>query len=165
MVSLLPQILKPASATQPSTLSGLVVLFSSLLVTSSVSGIPTTSRKTVSLWELGFAFLTKRDQLSVDDVKVYIAVVEKPSDAFPSASKCFPGKAVGVSIGCSAAPAQAEAPAADDDDDMDHFGDETEEEKKAAEEREATKKDTKKPKEKKLVPVGYGVKKLTIMLT
>ncbi|CAN6917905.1 unnamed protein product [Brassica oleracea] len=48
---------------------------------------------------------------------------------------------------------------------MDHFGDETEEEKKAAEEREATKKDTKKPKEKKLVPVGYGVKKLTIMLT
>ncbi|XP_048601773.1 elongation factor 1-beta 2-like isoform X4 [Brassica napus] len=59
----------------------------------------------------------------------------------------FPGKAVGVSIGCYAAPAQAEAPAADDDDDMDHFGDETEEEKKAAEEREATKKDTKKPKE------------------
>ncbi|KAF3528442.1 hypothetical protein DY000_02041449 [Brassica cretica] len=155
MVSLLPQILKPASATQPSTLSGLVVLFSSLLVTSSVFGIPTTSRKTVSLWESGFAFLTKRDQLSVDDMKVYIAVVEKPSDAFPSASKCFPGKAVGVSIGCSAAPAQAKvplpeslilsvicffvdcehAPAADDDDDMDHFGDETEEEKKAAEER------------------------------
>ncbi|KAL0661233.1 hypothetical protein Bca4012_098070 [Brassica carinata] len=185
MVSLLPQILKPASATQPSTLSGLVVLFSSLLVTSSVSGIPTTSRKTMSLWESGFAFLMKRDQLSVDDVKVYVAVVEKPSDAFPSASKCFPGKAVGVSIGCSDAPAQAEvplpeslilsvicffvdceqAPAADDDDDMDHFGDETEEEKKAAEEREATKKDTKKPKEKKLVPVGYGVKKLTIMLT
>ncbi|KAF3501075.1 hypothetical protein F2Q69_00044479 [Brassica cretica] len=100
------------------------------------------------------------DQLSVDDVKVYAAIVEKPSDAFPNASKwydcvashlakSFPGKAVGVSIGGSAAaaPAQAEAPAADDDDDMDLFGDETEEEKKAAEEREASKKDTKKPKE------------------
>ncbi|KAF2580547.1 hypothetical protein F2Q68_00000679 [Brassica cretica] len=184
------------------------------------------------------------DQLSVDDVKVYAAVSEKPSDAFPNASKwydcvasqlakSFPGKAVGVSIGGSAAPAaQAEAPAqaegsipeclilvqilvsllfvdydqapaADDDDDMDLFGDETEEEKKAAEEREAAKKDTKKPKESgkssvlmevkpwddetdmkkleaavrsvempgllwgasKLVPVGYGIKKLTIMLT
>ncbi|KAJ0243872.1 Elongation factor 1-beta 2 [Hirschfeldia incana] len=157
------------------------------------------------------------DQLSVDDVKVYAAVVEKPSGAFPNASKwydcvashlskSFPGKAVGVSIGGSApAPAQAEAPAAadDDDDDMDLFGDETEEEKKAAEEREAAKKDTKKPKESgkssvlmevkpwddetdmkkleecvravempgllwgasKLVPVGYGIKKLTIMLT
>ncbi|WZZ38656.1 hypothetical protein YC2023_034915 [Brassica napus] len=169
------------------------------------------------------------DQLSVDDVKVYATVSEKPSDAFPNASKwydcvasqlakSFPGKAVGVSIGGSAttsaqaeAPAQAEgsipeclilvqilAPAADDDDDMDLFGDETEEEKKAAEEREAAKKDTKKPKESKLlclfyykhtdmkkleaavrgvempgllwgasklVPVGYGIKKLTIMLT
>ncbi|KAF8096523.1 hypothetical protein N665_0307s0050 [Sinapis alba] len=157
------------------------------------------------------------DQLSVDDVKVYAAVVEKPSETFPNASKwydcvashlakSFPGKAVGVSIGGSAAsaPAQAEAPAADDDDDdMDLFGDETEEEKKAAEEREAAKKDTKKPKESgkssvlmevkpwddetdmkkleacvravempgllwgasKLVPVGYGIKKLTIMLT
>ncbi|ESQ41964.1 hypothetical protein EUTSA_v10014599mg [Eutrema salsugineum] len=160
------------------------------------------------------------DQLSVDDVKVYAAVVEKPSDAFPNASrwydcvashlaKSFPGKALGVRFGGSAAPApaaQAEAPAAaaaDDDDDMDLFGDETEEEKKAAEEREAAKKDTKKPKESgkssvlmevkpwddetdmkkleeavrsvempgllwgasKLVPVGYGIKKLTIMLT
>ncbi|KAF2572506.1 hypothetical protein F2Q70_00005811 [Brassica cretica] len=63
------------------------------------------------------------DQLSVDDVKVYAAIVEKPSDAFPNASKwydcvashlakSFPGKAVGVSIGGSAAaaPAQAEVP-------------------------------------------------------
>ncbi|CAA7044754.1 unnamed protein product [Microthlaspi erraticum] len=157
------------------------------------------------------------DQLSVDDVKVYAAIVAKPSDAFPNASrwydcvashlaKSFPGKALGVSFGGSAAPAQAEAPAAasaDDDDDMDLFGDETEEEKKAAEEREAAKKDTKKSKESgkssilmdvkpwddetdmkkleevvravempgllwgasKLVPVGYGIKKLTIMLT
>ncbi|CAL9230908.1 unnamed protein product [Arabidopsis halleri] len=159
------------------------------------------------------------DQLSVDDVKVYAAVPVKPSDAFPNASKwyqcvashlakSFPGKAVGVQIGGSAAapPAvEAEAPtaAADDDDDIDLFGDETEEEKKAAEEREAAKKDTKKPKESgkssvlmdvkpwddetdmakleaavravempgllwgasKLVPVGYGIKKLTIMLT
>ncbi|KAG2311825.1 hypothetical protein Bca4012_026316 [Brassica carinata] len=160
------------------------------------------------------------DQLSVDDVKVYAAVSEKPSDAFPNVSrwydcvashlaKSFLGKAVGVSIGGSATPvpAQAEAPTAaaadEDDDDMDLFGDETEEEKKAAEEREAAKKDTKKPKESgkssvlmevkpwddetdmkkleecvravempgllwgasKLVPVGYGIKKLTIMLT
>nr|VDC79050.1 unnamed protein product [Brassica rapa] len=164
------------------------------------------------------------DQLSVDDVKVYAAVSEKPSDAFPNASKwydcvasqlakSFPGKAVGVSIGGSAAQAElfsmdcdqapATAAADEDDDDMDLFGDETEEEKKAAEEREAAKKDTKKPKESgkssvlmevkpwddetdmkkleacvravempgllwgasKLVPVGYGIKKLTIMLT
>ncbi|KAG7609778.1 unnamed protein product [Arabidopsis thaliana] len=159
------------------------------------------------------------DQLSVDDVKVYASVPVKPSDAFPNASKwyesvasqlakSFPGKAVGVQFGGSAAAApavEAEAPAAaaDDDDDMDLFGDETEEEKKAAEEREAAKKDTKKPKESgkssvlmdvkpwddetdmkkleeavrgvempglfwgasKLVPVGYGIKKLTIMFT
>ncbi|VVB17124.1 unnamed protein product [Arabis nemorensis] len=159
------------------------------------------------------------DQLSVDDVKVYAAVLEKPGDSFPNASKwyesvasqlakSFPGKAVGVRIGAgAAAPAEAvqtEAPAsAEDDDDMDLFGDETEEEKKANEEREAAKKDTKKPKESgkssilmevkpwddetdmkkleecvrsvdmpgllwgasKLVPVGYGIKKLTIMLT
>ncbi|KFK26398.1 hypothetical protein AALP_AA8G243400 [Arabis alpina] len=160
------------------------------------------------------------DQITVDDVKVYAAISEKPSDAFPNASKwydsvasqlakSFPGKAVGVrfSGAAAAAPAEAvkaEAPAADeDDDDMDLFGDETEEEKKAAEDREAAKKDTKKPKESgkssilmdvkpwddetdmkqleavvravempgllwgasKLVPVGYGIKKLTIMLT
>ncbi|CAN8244126.1 unnamed protein product [Cochlearia groenlandica] len=157
------------------------------------------------------------EQLSIDDVKVYAAVSEKPSDAFPNASrwfdcvashlaKSFPGKAIGVSIGGSAASASAPAVQADapeDDDDMDLFGDETEEEKKAAEEREATKKDTKKPKESgkssvlmdikpwddetdmkkleeavrsvempgllwgasKLMPVGYGIKKLTIMLT
>ncbi|WZZ77518.1 hypothetical protein YC2023_098090 [Brassica napus] len=43
------------------------------------------------------------------------------------------------------------------------FGDETEEEKKVAEGSEAAKKDTKKPKEKKLVSVGYGIKKLTII--
>ena len=48
-----------------------------------------------------------------------------------------------------------QAPAADDDDDMDHFGDETEEENKAAEEREATKKDTKKPKESKPLYLFY----------
>ncbi|CAN8300665.1 unnamed protein product, partial [Cochlearia groenlandica] len=151
------------------------------------------------------------DEFSVDDVKVYAAVLEKPSDDFPNATnwfdsvashlaKSFPGKAIGVRIGGCAAPAAVED---DDDDDMDLFGDETEEEKKAAEEREASKKDTKKPKESgkssvlmdvkpwddetdmkkleeavrgvempgllwgasKLVPVGYGIKKLTIMLT
>ncbi|CAN7035627.1 unnamed protein product [Brassica oleracea var. botrytis] len=162
------------------------------------------------------------DQLSVDDVKVYAAVLEKPGDGFPNVSKwydtvashlakSFPGKAVGVKIGgcVSQSGAQkAEAPAtagadADDDDDIDLFADETEDEKKAAEEREAAKKDTKKPKESgkssvlldvkpwddetdmkkleeavrsvqmpglywgasKLVPVGYGIKKLTIMMT
>ncbi|CAN8252339.1 unnamed protein product [Cochlearia groenlandica] len=162
------------------------------------------------------------DHLSIDDVKVYAAVLEKPNDSFPNASKwynsvasslskSFPGKAIGVSLGGSAssatAQADAEAPAAaaadEDDDDIDLFGDETEEEKKAAEEREAAKKVTKKPKESgkssvlmevkpwddetdmkkleeavrgvempgllwgasKLVPVGYGIKKLTIMLT
>ncbi|KAG2311039.1 hypothetical protein Bca52824_022596 [Brassica carinata] len=54
---------------------------------------------------------------------VYVAVLEKLNDAFPMlASDQFiklSGKAVGVSIGCSAAPAQAEVPAADDDGDMD----------------------------------------------
>ncbi|CAH8281673.1 unnamed protein product [Eruca vesicaria subsp. sativa] len=163
------------------------------------------------------------DQLSLDDVKVYAAVLEKPGDGFPNVSKwydcvashlakSFPGKAVGVKIGGGIAQSEApktEAPAAatgadaDDDDDIDLFADETEDEKKAAEEREAARKDTKKPKESgkssvlldvkpwddetdmkkleeavrsvqmpglywgasKLVPVGYGIKKLTIMMT
>ncbi|XP_006286556.2 elongation factor 1-beta 1 [Capsella rubella] len=159
------------------------------------------------------------DQLSLDDVKVYAAVLEKPGDGFPNASKwydsiashlakCFPGKAVGVRVGGGVAPSeeapQTEAPAARaDDDGIDLFADETEDERKAAEEREAAKKDTKKPKESgkssvllevkpwddetdmkkleeavrsvqmpgltwgasKLVPVGYGIKKLTIMMT
>ncbi|KAG7550394.1 Translation elongation factor EF1B beta/delta subunit guanine nucleotide exchange domain [Arabidopsis thaliana x Arabidopsis arenosa] len=164
------------------------------------------------------------DQLSLDDVKVYAAVLEKPGDGFPNASKwydsvashlakSFPGKAVGVRVGGGVAPPsealpQTKAPGAagadgDDDDDIDLFADETEDEKKAAEEREASKKDTKKTKESgkssvllevkpwddetdmkkleeavrsvqmpgltwgasKLVPVGYGIKKLTIMMT
>ncbi|KAF8115927.1 hypothetical protein N665_0025s0366 [Sinapis alba] len=156
------------------------------------------------------------DKLSVDDVKVYAAVLEKPGDGFPNVSKwydtvashlskSFPGKAVGVKIGGGITQFEApktEAPAADDDD-IDLFADETEDEKKAAEEREAAKKHTKKPKESgkssvlldvkpwddetdmkkleeavrsvqmpglywgasKLVPVGYGIKKLTIMMT
>jgi len=162
------------------------------------------------------------DELTKDDVKVYAAVLEKPSeDQFPNASKwyecvssklaaSFPGKAVGVRIVCQAAPVDAapeeakkEASAGDDDDDLDLFGDETEEEKKAAEEREAAAKKSAKKKESgkssvlldvkpwddetdmkkleetvrsiempgllwgasKLAPVGYGIKKLQIMLT
>ncbi|KAA3468033.1 elongation factor 1-delta 1-like [Gossypium australe] len=80
----------------------------------------------------------------------------------------------------------------DDDDDVDLFGEETEEEKKAAEERAAAVKASSKKKESgkssvlldikpwddetdmkkleeavrtKLVPVGYGIKKLQIMMT
>lgn len=159
--------------------------------------------------------------LTKDDVKVYAAVLEKPGSHFPNASKwyscvsshlakSFPGKAVGVSLGCQAAPVEAApkevkeaAPAGDDDDDLDLFGDETEEEKKAAEEREASVKASSKKKESgkssvlldvkpwddetdmkkleeavrsiempgllwgasKLAPVGYGIKKLQIMMT
>ncbi|GLT81813.1 hypothetical protein SLE2022_002440 [Rubroshorea leprosula] len=160
------------------------------------------------------------NKLSKDDIKVYAAVLGKPADSFPSASKwyecvsshlanSFPGKAVGVRIGgngapAAAAPVPAKADAGDDDDDdLDLFGDETEEEKKAAEEREAAKKASTKKKESgkssvlmdikpwddetdmkkleeavrsvempgllwgasKLAPVGYGIKKLQIMLT
>ncbi|KAI3461187.1 hypothetical protein Pfo_017850 [Paulownia fortunei] len=161
------------------------------------------------------------DQLTKDDVKVYAAVLEKPSaDLYSNASKwyetvsaklapSFPGKAVGVRVGGQAAAAEPAAPAeeakesaADDDDDLDLFGDETEEEKKAAEQREAAKASTKKKESgkssvlmdikpwddetdmkkleesvrsveipgllwgaSKLVPVGYGIKKLQIMLT
>ncbi|GKV28847.1 hypothetical protein SLEP1_g59746 [Rubroshorea leprosula] len=155
------------------------------------------------------------NKLSKDDIKVYAAVLGKPAESFPNASKwyecvsshlanSFPGKAVGVRIGGKGAPAAA-APAKADagDDDLDLFGDETEEEKKAAEEREASKKASTKKKESgkssvlmdikpwddetdmkkleeavrsvempgllwgasKLVPVGYGIKKLQIMLT
>ncbi|KAL9248989.1 Elongation factor 1-delta-like protein [Drosera capensis] len=87
---------------------------------------------------------------------------------------------------------KAAAAADDDDDDVDLFGEETEEEKKAAEERAAALKASGKKKESgkssvlldvkpwddetdmkkleeavrtKLVPVGYGIKKLQIMLT
>ncbi|GAB4835316.1 hypothetical protein Ancab_000225 [Ancistrocladus abbreviatus] len=162
------------------------------------------------------------DVLTKDDIKVYAAVLEKPSDSYPNASKwydsvssslaaSFPGKAVGVRVASHAAlideaPVKEErkdAPAGDDDDDdLDLFGDETEEEKKAAEEREAAKKASTKKKDSgkssvlmdikpwddetdmqkleeavrsvqmegllwgasKLVPVGYGIKKLQIMM-
>ncbi|KAJ0794118.1 putative translation elongation factor EF1B/ribosomal protein S6 [Helianthus annuus] len=102
--------------------------------------------------------------ISKDDVKVYAAVLDKPSaDLYPSASQwyecvasklaaSFPGKAAGVGISAQtpsaeAAPAKEAAPAAaadEDDDDLDLFGDETEEEKKAAEERDQAKASTKK---------------------
>ncbi|KAI7749554.1 hypothetical protein M8C21_021921 [Ambrosia artemisiifolia] len=171
------------------------------------------------------SFLTGKDyisgnQITKDDVKVYAAVLGKPSaDLYPSASKwydcvasklssSFPGKATGVGISTQAPSAEAapakeavkEADAADDDDDLDLFGDETEEEKKAAEERDQAKASTKKKESgkssvlmdvkpwddetdmkkleeavrsvelpgllwAKLVPVGYGIKKMTIMLT
>ncbi|XAR60259.1 hypothetical protein NMG60_11033544 [Bertholletia excelsa] len=157
-------------------------------------------------------------KLTKDDVKVFAAVLEKPSgELFPNVCKwyesvssqlqaSFPGKAVGVRFGSQAAPAKEvkeETPAAgDNDDDLDLFGDETEEEKKAAEEREAAKASSKKKESgkssvlldvkpwddetdmkkleeavrsvempgllwgaSKLVPVGYGIKKMTIMLT
>ncbi|OVA13826.1 Translation elongation factor EF1B [Macleaya cordata] len=162
------------------------------------------------------------DQVTRDDIKVFAAVLEKPSGAFPNVSRwydcvssllasSFPGKAVGVRVGCQADLAEAvpaeeakkDAPEADDDDDLDLFGDETEEDKKAAEEREAAKKASSKKKESgkssvlldvkpwddetdmkkleeivrsiemeglhwgasKLVAVGYGIKKLQIMMT
>ncbi|KAA8544519.1 hypothetical protein F0562_022531 [Nyssa sinensis] len=161
------------------------------------------------------------DQLTKDDIKVFTAVLEKPSgDLFPNASKwyncvssqlaaSFPGKAVGVRIAGQATPLEAapakeakDAPAGDDDDDLDLFGDETEEEKKAAEVREAAKAPSKKKESgkssvlldvkpwddetdmkkleeavrsiempgllwgaSKLAPVGYGIKKLQIMMT
>ncbi|ESW13533.1 hypothetical protein PHAVU_008G204800 [Phaseolus vulgaris] len=156
------------------------------------------------------------DLFTKDDIKVYAAVVEKPGDSFPNASKwydvvsshvasSFPGKAEGVrfsAVAAPAAPAKAAATAEEDDDDLDLFGDETEEDKKVAEEREAAKKSTKKKESgkssvlldvkpwddetdmkkleeavrsiempgllwgaSKLVPVGYGIKKLQIMMT
>ncbi|KAL6279107.1 elongation factor 1-beta 2 [Prunus yedoensis var. nudiflora] len=155
------------------------------------------------------------DQLTLDDIKVYAAVLGKP-DSFANVSKWydsvssqlaanFPGKAVGVRIGSgkAAAPAAPAAAGGDDDDDLDLFGDETEEDKKAEAEREAAKKASTKKKESgkssvlldvkpwddetdmkkleeavrsvemeglfwgasKLVAVGYGIKKLQIMLT
>ncbi|KAJ0810845.1 putative translation elongation factor EF1B/ribosomal protein S6 [Helianthus annuus] len=158
------------------------------------------------------------DQISKDDVKVYAAVLDKPSaDLYPTASQwyesvasklaaSFPGKAAGVGISAQTPSAEAapvkEAAADEDDDDLDLFGDETEEEKKAAEERDQAKASTKKKESgkssvlmdvkpwddetdmkkleeavrsvelpgllwgaSKLVPVGYGIKKMTIMLT
>ncbi|KAK9072814.1 hypothetical protein SSX86_009249 [Deinandra increscens subsp. villosa] len=165
------------------------------------------------------------NQITKDDVKVFAAVLAKPSaDLYPSASKwyeCvasklatrFPGKPTGVRISAQATSAEAvpvvpvkeaakEAAADDDDDDLDLFGDETEEEKKSAEERDQAKSSAKKKESgkssvlmdvkpwddetdmkkleeavrsvelpgllwgaSKLVPVGYGIKKLTIMLT
>ncbi|CAH1442134.1 unnamed protein product [Lactuca virosa] len=163
------------------------------------------------------------DQITKDDVKVYAAVLDKPSaDLYPTASKwyecvasqlasSFPGKSLGVRVSAQApseeaapvkeAPKEAEA-AAEDDDDLDLFADETEEEKKAAEARDQAKASTKKKEsgkssvlmdvkpwddetdmkkleeavrsveleglhwgQSKLVPVGYGIKKMTIMLT
>ncbi|KAL9234838.1 hypothetical protein vseg_009661 [Gypsophila vaccaria] len=162
------------------------------------------------------------DALTKDDIKVYGAVVEKPGDAYPNASKwyqtvsqqlaaSFPGQSAGVRFSSQPTPASSapaaetkkEAAADEDDDDLDLFGDETEEDKKAAEAREAAKKASSKKKESgkssilldvkpwddetdmkkleetvrsihmegltwgasKLVAVGYGIKKLQIMMT
>ncbi|KAK6138269.1 hypothetical protein DH2020_027960 [Rehmannia glutinosa] len=165
------------------------------------------------------------DQLTKDDIKVYAAVLEKPSaDLYPNASKWY------ETVSRSSHPVFREScwsegweakllplslllllrklsknlgeSAADDDDDLDLFGDETEEEKKAAEQREAAKAPAKKKESgkssvlmdikpwddetdmkkleeavrsiempgllwgaSKLLPVGYGIKKLHIMLT
>ncbi|KAJ6670472.1 EF-HAND AND COILED-COIL DOMAIN-CONTAINING FAMILY MEMBER [Salix viminalis] len=174
--------------------------------------------KSLNEFLVGKSYISS-DQISKDDIKVYGAVLEKPGDVFPNASKwyesvssqlasSFPGKAVGVSFGGKAAAAPVEAGPAkeatgDEDDDLDLFGDETEEDKKAVEEREKAKKASSKKKESgkssvlmdvkpwddetdmvalekavrsvempglfwgasKLVPVGYGIKKLQIMLT
>ncbi|KAG8471556.1 hypothetical protein CXB51_036904 [Gossypium anomalum] len=138
------------------------------------------------------------DKLTKDDIKVYAAVLKNPGDSFPNVSQwyncvsshlaaSFPGKAVGVSLGGKADPAQSA---------------EAKEDKKAAEEREAAKKSAKKKESgkssvlmdvkpwddetdmkkleeavrsvempgllwgaSKLVAVGYGIKKLQIMLT
>ncbi|KAI3522803.1 hypothetical protein L1887_00853 [Cichorium endivia] len=109
------------------------------------------------------------NQITKDDVKVYAAVLEKPSaDLYPSASKwydcvasklstSFPGKAVGVRVSTQAPSAEAALvngvtngvsqitlADADEDDDLDLFADETEEEKKAAEARDQAKASTKK---------------------
>ena len=158
------------------------------------------------------------DKLTLDDIKVYAAVLEKPAGSYANVSKwydavssqlasTFPGKAAGVRVSSGKAGAAAPAPAAaaggDDDDDLDLFGDETEEDKKAEAELAAAKKASTKKKESgkssvlldvkpwddetdmkkleeavrsvekeglfwgasKLVAVGYGIKKLQIMLT
>ncbi|CAN6703383.1 unnamed protein product [Malus baccata var. baccata] len=160
------------------------------------------------------------DKLTLDDIKVYAAVLEKPAGSYANVSKwydavssqlasTFPGKAAGVRVSSgkagAAAPAPAPAAAAggDDDDDLDLFGDETEEDKKAEAELAVAKKASTKKKESgkssvlldakpwddetdmkkleeavrsvemeglfwgasKLVSVGYGIKKLQIMLT
>ncbi|RYR40570.1 hypothetical protein Ahy_A09g046317 isoform F [Arachis hypogaea] len=102
------------------------------------------------------------------------------------------GEGSGVTVKSSLVAEAAAAADDDDDDDVDLFGEETEEEKKAAEERAAALKASGKKKESgkssvlmdikpwddetdmkkleeavraKLVPVGYGIKKLQIMLT
>ncbi|KAL4560382.1 hypothetical protein LXL04_032532 [Taraxacum kok-saghyz] len=163
------------------------------------------------------------DQITKDDVKVYAAVLNKPSaDLYPTACQwyesvasklatSFPGTSVGVRVSTQAPSEEAApikeatkeaAPAAEDDDDLDLFADETEDEKKAAEARDQAKASTKKKESgkssvlmdvkpwddetdmkkleeavrsvelpgllwgaSKLVPVGYGIKKLTIMMT
>ncbi|KAM1584504.1 hypothetical protein ACFX13_043647 [Malus domestica] len=117
------------------------------------------------------------EKLTLDDIKVYAAVLEKPADSFANVSKwydavsfqlasTFPGKAAGVRVSSgkagTAAPVPAAAAGGDDDDDLDLFGDETEEDKKAVRcvEMEGLFWDA-----SKLVSVGYGIKKLQIMLT
>nr|KYP69569.1 Elongation factor 1-delta [Cajanus cajan] len=162
-------------------------------------------------------------QASKDDLTVYAALPNAPSDEYVNVSRWYKhidallrisgvsGEGSGVTIeGSLVAEPVATPPAADtkateddDDDDVDLFGEETEEEKKAAEERAAAVKASGKKKEtgkssvlldvkpwddetdmkkleeavrsvemegllwgaSKLVPVGYGIKKLQIMLT
>ncbi|KAL8504271.1 hypothetical protein ACS0TY_022853 [Phlomoides rotata] len=108
------------------------------------------------------------DQLTKDDIKVYAAVLGEPSaDLYPNASKwygaisaklapSFPGKAVGVRIGGAAA-AESAAPAEPWDDETDM--------KKLEEAVRSVELPGLFWEASKLVAVGYGIKKLQIMLT
>ncbi|XP_019243739.1 PREDICTED: elongation factor 1-delta 1-like isoform X2 [Nicotiana attenuata] len=127
-------------------------------------------------------------QASKDDITVYSSLGKLLSSEYINASRWYKhidallrisgvsGEGSGVKVEGStpitepvttppAADAKATAAEDEDDDDVDLFGDETEEEKNAAEERAAALKDSGKKKESKLVPVGYGIKKLKIILT
>ncbi|KAJ9678193.1 hypothetical protein PVL29_022935 [Vitis rotundifolia] len=139
-----------------SPLNSMTITFSDLHVEAGL--------KSLEKFLFGKAYIVG-DHLKKDDVKVYAAVPKKPESHFPNASKwyccvsshlakSFTGKAIGVRVGCHAAPIEAvpkevkeAAPVGDDDDDLNLFGDETEKEKKAAEEREAAVKASSKKKE------------------
>nr|KJB83618.1 hypothetical protein B456_013G255200 [Gossypium raimondii] len=124
------------------------------------------------------------DKLTKDDIKVYAAVLKNPGDSFPNVSQwyncvsshlaaSFPGKAVGVSLAGKADPAQsAEAKSAKKKEsgkssvlmDVKPWDDETD-----MKQLEEAVRSVEMPGllwgASKLVAVGYGIKKLQIMLT
>ncbi|CAI9764749.1 unnamed protein product [Fraxinus pennsylvanica] len=110
------QLYTPSSALLPLSFSPIISLskITKMAVTFSVLNTES-GLKALNEFLSNKSYISE-DQLTKDDIKVYAAVLEKPSDLYTNASHwsesisskvaaSFPGKAAGVRIGGHAAPA------------------------------------------------------------